>query len=259
MVSMQLTDAVVLVTGASAGIGRVAAERFAAGGALVLVHGRDVTRTNDVAREVGGRALIADLGSPADRERLAAEALDAFGRVDVLVNNAGFGYSGPLTAMPVETLRRVIEVDLVAAIELTRAFLPGMVNQQHAAICFVTSIAGRTGVAGEAVYSATKAGLDAFAESLRAETAGSGVHISVVIPGVVDTGFFETRGRPYERRRPRPIPADVVADAVVRSVVRERAEEWAPRYLQLVPAVRALAPGAFRRLAARFGEPVRSG
>ena len=151
-----------------------------------------------------------------------------------------------------------IEVDLVAAIELTHALLPGMIEQQRGAICFVTSIAGRTGVAGEAVYSATKAGLDAFAESLRAETVGSGVNISVVVPGVVDTGFFETRGRPYDRERPRRIPAGQVADAVVRTVVRDRAEAWAPRWLRIAPTLRALAPGTFRRLASRFGEPVRS-
>ena len=184
------------------------------------------TRTPTSPDEVGGRALIADLASPADRKRLADEAVNAFGRVDVLVNNAGFGHSGPFTAMSVDVVRRLIEVDLVAAIELTHALLPGMVERKRGAVCFVTSIAGRTGVAGEAVYSATKAGLDAFAESLRAETARSGVNISVVVPGVVDTGFFETRGSPYERTRPRPIPADAVADAVVRAVERDRAEVW---------------------------------
>ena len=253
MVAMQLTDAVVLVTGASAGIGHVAAARFAAKGARVLVHGRDPERTNKVADEVGGRALLADLALPADRQRLAAEALDAFGRIDVLVNNAGFGYFGGVSAMAVDVIRRLIEVDLLAAVELTHALLPGMVERKHGAICFVTSIAGRTGVAGEAVYSATKAGLDTFAESLRAETARSGVNISVVVPGVVDTGFFETRGSPYARTRPRPIPADTVADAVVRAVERNRAEEWRPRWLRIAPTVRALAPGAFRRLAVRFG------
>jgi short-subunit dehydrogenase len=250
---MQLTGAVVLVTGASAGIGRVAAARFAAKGAQVLVHGRDPERTQEVADEVGGRALIADLASPADRERLAADSLDAFGRVDVLVNNAGFGYLGPVSAMDVGVIRRLIEVDLLAALELTRSLLPAMIQQRRGAICFVTSIAGRTGVAGEAVYSATKAGLDTFADSLRVETAGSGVNVSVVVPGVVDTGFFETRGSPYTRSRPRPIPAETVADAVVRAVERDRAEEWRPRWLRVAPTVRALAPGAFRRLAVRFG------
>ena len=97
---------VVLVTGASAGIGQVAAARFAAKGARVLVHGRDPERTQKVADEVGGRALIADLGSAADRQRLGAEALDAFGRVDVLVNNAGVGYAGPFSEMDVDVIGR---------------------------------------------------------------------------------------------------------------------------------------------------------
>ena len=250
---MQLTDAIVLVTGASAGIGRAAAVRFATRGARVLVHGRDPERTHKVADEVRGRPLVADLASPSDRQRLAADALDAFGRVDVLVNNAGFGYSGPVSAMPVDVIRRLIDVDLLAAIELTRSLLPGMVERNHGAICFVTSIAGRVGVAGEAVYSATKAGLDAFAESLRAETARSGVGINVVVPGVVDTGFFETRGSPYARTRPRPIPAGTVAETVVLAVERDRAEVWAPRWLRIAPTVRALAPGAYRRLAVPFG------
>jgi short-subunit dehydrogenase len=80
-----------------------------------------------------------------------------------------------------------------------------------------------------------------------------------VIPGVVDTGFFDTRGRPYDRARPKKIPPDAVADAVVRAVTRGRAEVWTPGYLRIAPIVRVLAPGAYRRLVIRFGEPVRSG
>ena len=204
---MQLTDAVVLITGASAGIGRVTAARFAARGARIVVHGRDPERTRQVADEVHGRAVLGDLAIAADRRRIAAEAVDAFGHVDVLVNNAGFGYLGPVSVMDVDVIRRLVEVNLLASIELTRSLLPRMMERNRGAVCFVTSIAGRTGVAGEAVYSATKAGLDAFADSLRGETARSGVDISVVVPGVVDTGFFETRGSPYERTFPRPIPA----------------------------------------------------
>ena len=250
---MQLTDAVVLITGASAGIGRVTAARFAARGARIVVHGRDPERTRQVADEVHGRAVLGDLAIAADRRRIAAEAVDAFGHVDVLVNNAGFGYLGPVSVMDVDVIRRLVEVNLLAPIELTRSLLPRMMERNRGAVCFVTSIAGRTGVAGEAVYSATKAGLDAFADSLRGETARSGVDISVVVPGVVDTGFFETRGSPYERTFPRPIPAGAVADAVVRAVQSNRAEEWRPRWLRIAPTVRALAPGAFRRLAVRFG------
>lgn len=255
---MRLNNAVALITGASAGIGHAVATRFASEGARVLVHGRDPDRTRGVAAEVGGTALVADLASPADRQRLATEALNVFGQVDVLVNNAGVGWSGPLTEMGVDDLRRLIDVDLLAAIELTHALLPGMLERGSGAVCFITSVAGRTGVAGEAVYSAAKAGLDVFAESLRGETAGSGVHIGVVVPGAVDTGFFDTRGRPYQRARPKPLPPGAVADAVVRTITGGRAEQWVPQWLRIAPAVRALAPGAYRRLAVRFGEPVRS-
>jgi short-subunit dehydrogenase len=255
---MRLDGAVALITGASAGIGRAVATRFAHEGARVLVHGRDPDRTRAVAAEAGGTALLADLASPADRQRLVDDATKVFGRLDVLVNNAGIGWSGPLVEMGVDQIRRLIDVDLLAAIELTRAILPAMVARRSGAVCFVTSVAGRTGVAGEAVYSATKAGLDAFAESVRAETAGSGVHVGVVVPGAVRTGFFDTRGRPYQRAHPKPLPPEAVADAVVRTVASGRAEQWVPGWLRIAPTVRALAPGAYRRLAVRFGEPVRS-
>jgi short-subunit dehydrogenase len=253
MVDMRLNGAVALITGASAGIGAAVARRLASEGARVLVHGRDPERTRAVAADVGGTMLVAELVTPDGRQRLAAEALSVFGQVDVLINNAGVGWSGPLTEMGGDDIRRLIEVDLLAPIELTRALLPGMVERRNGAICFVTSIAGRTGVADEAVYSATKAGLDTFAEGLRAEAAGSGVHIATVIPGVVDTGFFAARGRPYQRSRPKPIPAGAVAEAVVRTVVNDRAETWIPGWLRIAPAVRALAPSAYRRLVVRFG------
>lgn len=254
---MRLSGAVVLVTGASAGIGHAVATRLAAEHAHVLVHGRDRSRTQEVARAIGATPLVADLASPGERQRLAAEALRALGRVDVLVNNAGIGWSGPLTRMRIDEIRRLIEVDLLAAIELTHALLPDMVARRRGAVCFVSSVAGRTGVAGEAVYSAAKAGLDTFAESLRMETSGSGVQIGVVVPGAVDTGFFDARGRPYDRARPKPVPAETVAEAVVRTLVHRRAETWTPGWIRVAPVVRAIAPGPYRRLAVRFGEPVR--
>jgi short-subunit dehydrogenase len=123
-------------------------------------------------------------------------------------------------------------------------------------VAFVSSIAGRTGVAGEAVYAATKAGLDAFAESLRWELAGTGVTVSVLVPGVVDTAFFERRGRPYDRRRPRPVPAAKVAEALVRDIGSARPERYLPRWLRTAVVVRAALPGPYRRLAGRFGQKV---
>jgi short-subunit dehydrogenase len=80
--------------------------------------------------------------------------------------------------------------------------------------------------------------------------------VSLTIPGVVDTGFFSARGRPYDRKRPRPLPAADVAHALVDGIAADRAEIWIPRWLRVAPAVRALAPGLYRRLSARFGEQV---
>jgi short-subunit dehydrogenase len=254
---VQLDDKVVLVTGASAGIGRAIASRAGAAGARVLVHGRDDDRTRQVAAEVGGFPLVADLSVGTERMRLCAEAVETFGRVDVLVNNAGVGWAGPLTDMTTAQLRAVIKVDLLAALELTHELLPPMVTRGEGAICFVSSIAGRTGVAGEAVYSAAKAGIDMFAESLRAETSATGVGVSVVVPGAVSTGFFDNRGLPYTRARPRPVPPEAVAKAVLDAVTRGRAEAWVPRWLRIAPVVRAVAPGPYRLLSTRFGEQVR--
>jgi len=256
---MQLRSAVALITGASGGIGEVVAEQLAARGAEVLVHGRDRERTEAVASRVGGRALVADLATAPGVDALAAEALAGpRAAVDVLVLNAGQGYAGPFSAMPADRIESLLALDLTGAIRLTHSLLPGMLARGRGHLCFVSSIAGRTGVAGEAVYAAAKAGLDAFADSLRLELAGSGVGVSVVVPTVVDTEFFNRRGRPYERRSPRPVPPGQVAAAVVDAIEQDRAERFVPAWSRIAPAVRAVAPAAFRRLSLRFGEDVRS-
>jgi short-subunit dehydrogenase len=250
---VRLAGKVALVTGASSGIGRASAVALARAGARVLAHGRAGDRLAALAAEIDAVPLPADLSDPSAVRGLARAALDTAGRVDVLVNNAGIGWAGPFTGMGDEDVPRLVAVNLVAPIELTRALLPAMLARREGHLMFVGSIAGRMGVAEEAVYAATKAGLDTFAESLRFEMHGTGVAVGVLIPGVVDTAFFERRGQPYERRRPRPLPAGTVADALVRSVRAGTADRYAPRWLRLPVAVRGAAPGAYRRLATRFG------
>lgn len=250
---MRIRDRVALVTGASSGIGWATAVRLAEAGALVIVHGRDHTRLSALAKLVGGVPVAGDLADPGQVDRLAAAALDVAGRIDIVVNNAGVGWAGPFDRMPAPDVARLIAVNLAAPIGLTRAVLPAMRAQGDGYLMFVTSIAGRMGVADEAVYAATKAGLDVFAESLRLELRGSGVGVGVLAPGVVQTPFFEHRGRPYTRARPRPVPAERVADALVRAVAADRAERYVPGWLRLPVAVRGAAPGLYRHLAGRFG------
>jgi short-subunit dehydrogenase len=248
---------VALVTGGSTGIGAAVAQRLAATGARVIVHGHIADEVDATTRRLDAVGLVADLAVPEERSRLADQALAAHGRVDVLINNAGVGWSGPFTDMPVHRLRYLLEVDLVAPVELTRLLLPGMLERDCGAVCFVSSIAGRVGVAGEAVYAAAKSGLDAFAESLRAEAARTDIHIGVIVPTVVRTGFFEARGRAYHRSRPRPVTPDRVADAVLRTLTRGTPEIWVPAWPRATAMLRAVAPGPFRALSHRFGEDVR--
>lgn len=253
---MRLDGKVVLVTGASAGIGAAVAERLAASGAQVVVHGRDAERTAEVAARIDGVPVLGDLALPGVAAEVADAALAVHGRIDILVANAGLGWSGPFVEMRAEEIDRLVALDLLAPLQLVRCLLPAMVERGSGHIALVGSIAGRTAVAGEAVYAATKAALDVFAESLRLEIRGSGVSVSLTIPGVVDTGFFSARGRPYDRKRPRPLPAADVARALVDGIADDRAEIWIPGWLRVAPAVRALAPGLYRRLSARFGEQV---
>jgi short-subunit dehydrogenase len=218
---VNLAGAVCLVTGASSGIGRATAAELAARGARVIALGRDAERLAGV----GQRQVVHDL---------ADGVPEGLGPIDVLVNNAGIGET--------EDLDRLIAVNLVAPIRLTRQLAPRRA-------VFVSSIAGVVGPRHEAAYAATKAGLIAFAESLRYE----GMGVTVVIPGVVDTEFFERRGAPYARRWPRPIPAERVARAIADAIERERAEVFVPAWLGAVARLRGAAPGLFRALSGRFG------
>lgn len=252
---MRLEGKVALVTGASAGLGRATTVALARAGVRVLAHGRCVQRLATLAQATGAVPLPADLSEPEQVRQLAVAALREAGRVDILVNNAGTGWAGPLVGMHERDVSTLVAVNLLAPVELTRALLPAMLARHEGYLMFVGSIAGRMGVAEEAVYAATKAGLDTFAESLRFELRGSGVGVGVLVPGVVDTDFFTNRGRPYDRRRPRPLPVDAVARALVRTVRTGRAERYAPRWLRLPVAVRGAAPGAYRLLAGRFGAP----
>ena len=240
---MRISGATVLITGASSGIGAATARAVAAAGGRAMLTGRDGDRLAAVAAETGGTAFVADITKP----------VEVTEPVDVLVNNAGVGWAGPFAEMTDADIDRLIAVNLAAPIRLTRALVPGMVERGRGHVVFVASIAGATGVRHEAVYAATKAGLIYFADSLRYELGGSGVGVSVVLPGVVDTPFFDRRGRPYDRRRPAPIPAERVARTIVTAIERGHAEVYQPGWMRVPARLRGGAPALFRRLAGRYG------
>jgi len=250
---MRLAGAVALVTGGSSGIGAAIACALAAAGTRLLIAGRDADRLAAVAEQTGGVALQADLATPDGPRELAAAALRAADHIDLLVNNAGIGWAGPIEQLTAAKADELIAVNLTAPIQLTRLLAPGMAERRHGRIVFVSSIAGATGVRGEAVYAAAKAGLACFAESLSYELADRGVGVSLIVPGVVDTPFFERRGRPYDRRRPVPIHSERIAHAVITATERDRSVVFVPRWMRFPARLHGLAPGAFRALASRFG------
>ena len=263
---MRLTGAVALVTGGSSGIGAATARALAGAGARLLIAGRDPSRLAAIAGQTGGTALTSDLAAPDGPAGLAAAAQraaaalppapgDGEAGIDILVNNAGLGWAGPIGDISAEKVAELVAVNLTAPMQLTRLLLPGMVERGLGRVVFVSSIAAATGVRGEAVYSATKAGLVSFAESLAYELDGHDVRVSVIVPGVIATPFVDRRGRPYGRKRPGPQPPERVARAIVACLEHDRCISYVPRWMRLPAWLHGAAPGTFRALATRFGDP----
>ncbi|MGH9068428.1 MAG: SDR family NAD(P)-dependent oxidoreductase, partial [Acidimicrobiales bacterium] len=235
------------------GIGEATARRLARAGARLALHGRDRACLDALAGDIGGMVVTADLCIPAAAAEAAAKAEAELGPLDVVVSNAGVGWAGDFTTMEPGDIDRLLAVNLAAPTHLARATLPGMVERGRGHLVLVGSIAGHLGVRGEAVYSAAKAGVVGLAGALATEVGPSGVAVSLVSPGVVDTAFFEHRGRPYGRTRPRPIPPERVAEAVEEALRTGRPRALVPSWLEVPVALSVLAPGLYRRLTARYG------
>ena len=195
-----LADQVVVVTGASAGIGEAVVRRLAAGGARLAVTARRTERLAALARAVdpdGGRVLAVpgDVTVGADRRRLVDETLARFGRIDALVNNAGYGTRGPVEMVPVDLIRRNFETNLFSLIALTQLVLPHLRAQGSGRIVNLGSVAGRIARPLSSVYDSTKHALEAITDGLRGELKPFGLEVVLIRPGFIRTEFVESANR----------------------------------------------------------------
>jgi short-subunit dehydrogenase len=191
---MIFKDKTVIVTGGSEGVGAAAARLFAEAGANLMLVARNRKNLEAIAAELRDKARVAifpmDVSDADSCVDLVKKALFEFGRIDVLVNNAGFHVRGDVESATADELARTIDVNLRAPIVLTRLVLPHIREAGGGAIINVASLAGRTPVPGSAAYSASKFGLRAFAFSLAEEIRDSGIKLAVVSPGPIATQFI---------------------------------------------------------------------
>lgn len=271
---MLASDRVALVTGASSGIGEAAARSLASRGFRVVVAARRGERLEALAKELsqaGREALpvVCDLSDEGDTQALVERALASYGRIDALVNNAGYSPGGAVEHFDRSALRRIFDVNLLGALQLIGAVAPVMRRQGGGRIVNVGSLGGSVAAPLAVPYGATKAGLDIATRGLRFELAPWGIHVSLVVPGFVDTAVFENAREGARDLREDPenpyrqlffdlddfakksletaLPPSAIGDVIARAVTsrRPRLRYYAPFSARLQSGFMGLIPEAW--------------
>ena len=247
------SNKVVLITGASSGIGRALALELARRGAALGLLARRADALGELASEieqVGGRALAlpADVRD-AEAVRAAADDVRArFGKIDVLVANAGRGATSHAASLDVGDVADVVNINLLGAVNSVAAVLPGMIERGRGRLVAVSSLAAYRGLPKSGAYCASKAALSAFFESLRVDLRGTGVGVTIIHPGFIKTPLTADR----RARMPYLMELDDATRKIVRAIERRRKSDAFPWQLAaIVRAARFLPAGIYDRVAAR--------
>jgi short-subunit dehydrogenase len=256
-----LSNRVAAITGASSGIGLACAKRLAREGSAVVLGARRRDRLETAVGEIkasGGRALAIeiDVTREADTLRFVNGAQTEFGRLDIMICNAGFGYYGTLEETPADIMRHMMDVNYMGTFLGARAALPIFRAQHSGHLIFVSSIVGRRGIPFMGGYSATKAAQAGLAESLRSEFAGTAIHVSSVYPISTQTEFHEAMRRDYGHTVSGLGPkqsVEQVAEAIVACLRRPRAEVYPHAKSRALAVLNIVAPGFTDRMVRKYG------
>jgi len=252
---------VVAITGASAGIGRATALRVARDGASVAVCGRRGDRLEAVAAEIaaaGGTALpiVADVTHEADMQTFVARTVERFGRLDVMMCNAGFGIAGTIDEISAGQMQRLMDVNYLGTFHAARAALAVFRRQARGHLIVISSIVGQRGVPFMGAYSATKFAQVGMAECLRSELAGTDIHVTIVYPVSTPTEFNEVMARESgatsSAKGPRQ-PPEEVADAIARAIEHPVPEVYPYFKSRALVWLNAVAPAICDRVVQKFG------
>ena len=255
----ELAGKVVLVTGASSGIGEATAREFAREKARVALLARRQDRLEAVADRIqreGGQAMVCvgDVTDPQTVQAAVRNVLAQWKRLDLLVNNAGRGMVAPFEAVTAQEFRDLVEVNLMGVLTATQAVLPTMLQQASGHIFNVSSVAGRRGIPFRSAYSATKFALVGLMECLRQELRETGIRVSLVYPIYTATEFHDVELKKVEPRRYGPVQsAGQVARAIVRCARSPRPEVYPYPPARILAVLSTLAPGLVDWMMARLG------
>jgi len=237
---MKFKNKVVVVTGASSGIGEQTCIDFAKKGANVVLVARSESKIGAIAEKIRQNYQVHTLAIPCDVSKkaqvlsMSKKVFDEFEHVDILVNNAGFGIFGSVNDLSIEEMEEQIATNLLGAIYCTKAFLSSMLNRKQGHIVNVASVAGSIGIPGFASYCASKFGMLGFSQSLYHELKGTGVGVTVVSPITVKTNFFNNQS--FKKIRPNYSPvglsASHVSKAIMRAANSKRLEIIVPFYVR---------------------------
>ncbi len=227
---------VVLITGASSGIGAVAARAFADKGARVVAVARSEDKLRALAKELGDSltTFVLDVRDGAAVTETVEKTIHKHGTIDILINNAGYGIFDYVDNMTLEQIEDLMDTNFMGVVRCTKAVLPYMKKAGQGHIINVASIAGKIPTAKAAAYTASKHAVHGFSHALRLELKGSGIEVSTINPGPVETQFFtlaDPSGQYLDNVKAFTISAEQVARAMIRLAEKPRMEVDIPRYL----------------------------